>query len=52
MFMNDVYKKEEIRNVVIGDLRGLGIKYRQKKLKHVQVISSKMNFGSISVEIC
>lgn len=38
MFMNDVRKKEEIRNVAIQDLRSFGIKYRSKKPKsHVQV---------------
>lgn len=37
MFMNDVYKKEEIRNVAISDLRNRGIKYRPKKIKNVQV---------------
>lgn len=47
--MNDVYKKEEIRNIVMGDLRGLGIKYRQKKLKPVQVISYEMLFAEIFV---
>lgn len=38
MFMNDVTKKEEIRNVAIRDLRNLGIKFRPKKQRHhVQV---------------
>lgn len=38
MFMNDVYKKEEIRNVAIQDLRdNFGIKYRAKKAKQNQV---------------
>ncbi|XP_018328100.1 rho GTPase-activating protein 11A-like [Agrilus planipennis] len=31
MFMNDVNKKEEIRNAVIEELRSFGIKYRPKK---------------------
>lgn len=36
--MNDVYKKEEIRNVAIQDLRNkFGIKYRPKKPKQTQV---------------
>ncbi|KAF2885228.1 hypothetical protein ILUMI_20947 [Ignelater luminosus] len=34
MFMNDVNKKEEIRNVAIQDLRNLGIKFRPKKQRH------------------
>ncbi|KAK4885710.1 hypothetical protein RN001_001981 [Aquatica leii] len=36
MYMNDVNKKEEIKNVAIKDLRGLGIKYRPKKQRNLQ----------------
>ncbi|KAF5299562.1 hypothetical protein FQR65_LT09367 [Abscondita terminalis] len=36
MYMNDVNKKEEIKNVAIKDLRGLGVKYRPKKQRNPQ----------------
>lgn len=31
MFINDVHRKEEIRNIAIQHLRKYGIKYRPKK---------------------
>lgn len=38
MFMNDVNKKEEIRNIAIQDLKKFGVKFRPKKFKqNVQV---------------
>lgn len=33
MYMNGVQKKEDCKNVVLEDLRKLGIKSRPKKLK-------------------
>lgn len=38
MFLNDVNKKEEIKNLALQDLRNVGIKFRLKKNKqNVQV---------------
>ncbi|KAK9869240.1 hypothetical protein WA026_002991 [Henosepilachna vigintioctopunctata] len=33
MFMNDVHKKDEIKEIAIQDLRRMGVKYRRKKAK-------------------
>lgn len=37
MFLNDVHKKEEIRNLALQDLKNFGIKFRQKKSKQQNV---------------
>ncbi|CAG9813716.1 unnamed protein product [Phaedon cochleariae] len=44
MFMTDVHRKEEIRNVAIKHLRKYGIKYRGKTTRHPQAIKSKKLF--------
>ncbi|XP_031354296.1 rho GTPase-activating protein 11B-like isoform X1 [Photinus pyralis] len=36
MFINDVTKKEEIKNIAVKHLREIGVKYRPKKLRNVQ----------------
>lgn len=33
--MNDVHKKDDIKEVAIQDLRRIGVKYRRKKSKQV-----------------
>lgn len=38
MFINDIENKEELFNVIVGELRGHGIKYRkEKRTKNGQV---------------
>ncbi|KAK5647345.1 hypothetical protein RI129_002237 [Pyrocoelia pectoralis] len=36
MFINDVNKKEEIKNIAVKHLRELGVKYRPKKPRNIQ----------------
>ncbi|KAF5304786.1 hypothetical protein FQA39_LY09563 [Lamprigera yunnana] len=36
MYMNNVNKKEEIKNIAIKNLRNLGVKYRPKKQRNAQ----------------
>nr|XP_023017446.1 rho GTPase-activating protein 11A-like [Leptinotarsa decemlineata] len=46
MFMNDVHKKEEIRNLAVKHLRKYGIKHRAKSCRQsVQVVKSKKLFN-------
>ncbi|KAI4467645.1 rho gtpase activating protein 11a [Holotrichia oblita] len=45
MFLNDVNKKEEIKNLALQDLRSVGIKFRLKKSKqNVQDLKSRKAF--------
>ncbi|GJQ76282.1 hypothetical protein Trydic_g2012 [Trypoxylus dichotomus] len=46
MFLNDVHKREEIRNLALQDLKNLGIKFRLKKNKQqsVQEFKSRKAF--------
>ncbi|KAL3286348.1 hypothetical protein HHI36_000856 [Cryptolaemus montrouzieri] len=46
MFMNDVHKKDEIKEFAIQDLRRMGVKYRKKKSKQLvqEVKKSKRCF--------
>ncbi|KRT83583.1 hypothetical protein AMK59_4696, partial [Oryctes borbonicus] len=46
MFLNDVHKKEEIKNLALQDLRHFGIKFRLKKNKQqtVQEFKSRKTF--------
>ncbi|KAK9687853.1 RhoGAP domain [Popillia japonica] len=41
MFLNDVNKKEEIKNLALQDLRNVGIKFRLKKNKQNELKSRK-----------
>lgn len=52
MFMNDVYKKEEIRNIAIHDLRELGVKHRPKKFKYQQVDFQHLFLKLVNITQC
>ncbi|XP_022904499.2 rho GTPase-activating protein gacN-like isoform X1 [Onthophagus taurus] len=41
MFLNDVHKKDEIKNLAVQDLRGLGIKFRVKKPSRQNIQKTK-----------